>query len=313
MGDILKKIIQETLIREISPSLQLNSLAEESIRSGMSGANLKRFTLKLHSFNYAGVVESHSIITKETTLKERLVLFILHKQGMNVPFNYSNNLSKDATDIVCMQDLGNTHLPDPKSIHEDLLKKEGLQLARIHAENFNQESQYTWLPKINRQYIDTWLQKGWRNAWIISKKDEAFVEEFNTYIQEVERSAQYIVEDMEQIINDHSSSSLIHTDIHGGNVLLFNEEVYFIDWQEAHYGPIYLDLPNIFCTSEQVQYYYEALTNCGVNISESHFYSQYTICRRYIGLRYMGWLLHIWKQDQGAAEWIVHHMKMAIE
>jgi len=312
MIDSIERLIRETLTREVSPTIILHNFEERMIRPGMSGAALRKFELFVSDASISERLNL-SLVVKESSWVERRVLDILYKQKMNVPFNFTFNLTSDVPDFICLQDLGSNHIPDPLSISDDVLKKEAYELARIHATNLHQDTQYAWLPRIDRRFIETWLQVGWKGPWQEVLQNEEFIDVFRSYISQIEQSAQHIVEDMNLVIRDSDFFSLIHTDLHGGNVLVDNDEVYFIDWAEAHYGSIILDLPHNFCTRRHVQHYVEALNDLGVRFPETTFYEQYQICRRYIGLRYMGWLLHIWRHDKGATNWIIHQMNMAIE
>jgi len=312
MVDSVGILIRETLTREVSPTIILDSYEERMIRPGMSGAALRKY--ELHGSDPSTSERLNmSLVIKESTSIERRVLHTLRLQKMNVPYNFTFNLTSDVTELICLQDLGSDHIADPMSISDEWLRKEAYELARIHSINLHQDSEYVWLPRIDRRFIETWLQVGWKGAWQEVLQDEEFVQVFHPYISQIEHAALHIVEDMERVIRDPDFFSLIHTDLHGGNVLTYNDQVYFIDWAEAHYGSIMLDLPHNFCTRRHVQHYVEALNELGVNFPEKTFYDHYQICRRYIGLRYMGWLLHIWKHDKGATNWIIHQMNMAIE
>ncbi|MGE7094481.1 phosphotransferase [Lysinibacillus sp. NPDC048646] len=48
---------------------------------------------------------------------------------------------------------------------------------------------------------------------------------------------------MEVILNDESSHTFIHNDPNPGNVLVHNnDDIFFIDWHEARYELLFLDI-----------------------------------------------------------------------
>ena len=96
-----------------------------------------------------------------------------------------------------------------------------------------------------------------------------------------------IVEDMTSLLKDAQTQTLIHTDINPSNVLVQDGKPYFIDWQTAMWGPLYLDLPHHHCTLAQAELYRRALAARGSTIPVDRFAEQYRVAARYIGLRYM--------------------------
>src|SRR5262245_22874254 len=106
-------------------------------------------------------------------------------------------------------------------------------------------------------------------------------------IPRVEAAAATIVADMSSLLQDVQAQTLIHADIHPSNVLVQQGTPYFIDWQTARWGPLYLDLPHHHCTLAQAELYRRALAARGYTIPQDTFAARYRVAARYIGLRYM--------------------------
>lgn len=64
----------------------------------------------------------------------------------------------------------------------------------------------------------------WKPAWEKAKKNEQFLETFGKYIPEVEVIANSIVNEIEVVLNDENSYTLIHNDLNPGNVLVHNND-----------------------------------------------------------------------------------------
>lgn len=66
--------------------------------------------------------------------------------------------------------------------------------------------------------------------------------------------------------------TLIHNDLNPGNVLVRrNTEVYFIDWEEARYGSLFLEFPLRCTTRGHAVRYRDYLSELGIPFPESLF------------------------------------------
>jgi thiamine kinase-like enzyme len=171
---------------------------------------------------------------------------------------------------------------------EILLKREQQALAYIHTTNLGLKKEIPWLPFADRNHIKSMINDRWRAAWEIAKNNEQFVEVFGSYIPIVEEVSKSIIDEIEIVLNDESSHTLIHNDLNPGNVLIHNNnDVFFIDWEEARYGSFYLDIPIRFSDLKQAESYREVLGSLGKEIPYAQFKKQFTIASRYLGIRYM--------------------------
>lgn len=110
------------------------------------------------------------------------------------------------------------------------------------------------------------------------------------YIKEVKKSL------------ETSPSALIHKDLHGGNILVANnnasKKVYFIDWTFVSYGDPYFDVAKAAYSLQDKESLLRAYVNGEPTPDQlSHFYLMYSI---YLLERYFEWLEQaIAKQTQG--------------
>jgi thiamine kinase-like enzyme len=104
--------------------------------------------------------------------------------------------------------------------------------------------------------------------------------------------------------------TLVHTDINPSNVLMLDGVPYFIDWEAAHYGPFYLDVPHHFFTPALAEYYREALAEQGIEVPRARFAERFRIAARYTALRYMWWTFDAWRGDHSADVWVRHYFAM---
>jgi fructosamine-3-kinase len=274
----------------------------------MSGASVQR-----HRVTYtSGEQEAEaSLVTKVVTRREWETLrHLTTQQQPNVPFAYALDEREGDHLLLCMQDVGDITRPTSLEPITDLeLEREAAGLASIHAANFEQAAMLTWLPKVDRVYLEQMLfQRTWRPAWQQALSNPAFVETFRSAVPRVEAAAATIVEDMTSLLEDAQAQTLIHTDINPSNVLVQDGTPYFIDWQAAMWGPLYLDLPHHHCTLAQAELYRRALAAHGYAIPSDAFAAHYWVAARYIGLRYMWWTLQFWLSDPTETAWVQHYI-----
>ena len=152
--------------------------------------------------------------------------------------------------------------------------------------------------------------RAWRPAWETAVADARFATTFRDAIPRVEAAAATIVEDMDALLHESASQTLIHADLNPSNVLVYDGHPYFIDWQTAMRGSFYIDLPHHHCTLTQAEHYRQALAAHGHVISRQDFAERYRVAARYIGFRYMWWTLEYWLADQTQTPWVQHYINL---
>src|SRR6266540_5145547 len=89
------------------------------------------------------------------------------------------------------------------------------------------------------------------------------------------RPTRSVVRNKPRGFNRCGKLTLIHADINPSDVLVQDGKPYFIDWQTARWGPLYLDLPHHHCTLAQAELYRRALAARGYAIPPDAFAAHY--------------------------------------
>jgi len=308
-----RQLLQETVAAFLSPTWRIIAVNSRAMVSGMSDAPVRRHELLLGTSN--GDTSSLRLVTKSAELRERRVLAWLTAQRQpNVPFAHMADLTTDGPALVCMQDAGDTRRPTSlEPITESELQREAEGLAAIHLANRGQARELAWLPRIDRSYFANGvIGRWWRPHWQRTVQDAEFRKAFGPYLAPVEEAAERMVEEMTDLAAEEDCLTLIHTDINPSNVLVQEGKPSYIDWQVAHYGPFYLDLPHHFCTLRQAEDYRRVLAATGPELSASAFEPRYRAAARCIGYRYIWWTLENWLADHQETEWVMHYIRLIL-
>jgi hypothetical protein len=309
----VQRLLQETISKHISATSRIASQDVLPIGSGMSGALLRRYRITLK--DSSGRSRQVGLVTKEAHVREQRVLAWLNSQRQpNVPFSHTLDLRTEGTALVCMQDVGDVRRPsslDP--ITPEALRKEAKGLVAIHAANMALSQELAWLPRIVRSYFaDYVIERCWRPHWEQAVADHEFRSTFRLSLAPVEAAAGVMVEEMSALAEERDGLTLIHTDINPSNVLVHQGKPYYIDWQVAHFGPFYLDLPHHFCTLQQAEHYRQAVAALGREIPAAEFEERYRAAARCIGFRYIWWTLEEWCSGSRETAWVQHYLDLIL-
>jgi aminoglycoside phosphotransferase (APT) family kinase protein len=305
-------LLEATLRYMVHADATLLDASSQTITRGVSGAEVRRHSVGVRVPDGPDTVIS--LITKMSDRIERSTLAHLNAQGQPaVPLSHARAVDLDGPDWICLQDLGDDGRPDVLSpLPEETLVSEVAGLASIHAVNAAGVEELTWLPRADREYARSMIDDVfWRPHWesVVTQND--FHEEFGTWLPRVEAAAAKVVDEVAALDADPGDRTLVHTDINPGNVLVHDRKAFFIDWNDAHRGSFYLDLPHHLCTLELAERYREVVERFGVAINPSDFEERYRIAARYTALRYMWWTFEAWRDDRDVAgEWILHYFGM---
>ncbi len=284
----LLKLIQETVKKFVDRNAEVLSIESTPINTGFQAVELSRYSVELKILDD---ISKLSLVSKSATRIERQVLTRLYSQKASVPFSLSYASETEERSHICLQDVD--YQTDYRSINVGLLQKsEPKALSHIHISNFGLSKELSWLPKADSIHIEKMIYERWKPQWQAAKGNEHFIEVFGDYIPLVEAVANTILEDIQYVINDEKSHTLIHNDLNPGNVLVHNNtDVIYIDWEEARYGSLFLDIPLRCGTAEQIEEYRKLLAAKSIEFPDDHFNQMYAIASRYLGLRYMSWNL----------------------
>lgn len=310
--DTPHELLAATLQRFVAADAQIAQVGASPLRGGMSGATVIRHDIR---YTTAAGAAATSLITKEADAREWRVLQHLQSQRLpNIPFAHALDGVPGERVLICMQDLGDQNRPtslDPITTAE--LAREAAGLAAIHSANFQLAPQPGWLPAMSLAYVEDMLfARAWRPAWEAAVADARFAAAFGDAIPRVEAAAATILDDLRALLAEPGSQTLIHADLNPSNVLVHGGQPYFIDWQTAMRGPLYIDLPHHHCTLDQAEHYRQALAARGHAISRADFAERYRVAARYIGLRYMWWTLEYWLEDQTQTRWVRHYLGLVL-
>ncbi|MCM3132118.1 aminoglycoside phosphotransferase family protein [Paenibacillus polysaccharolyticus] len=309
MNTELRNTMQSTIDRFVSPNAEILSIKDHDLAYGTSAVELKRHEILLRNDTRDWSI---NLISKRASLSERRTLNYLHDQSANVPFSFTLNMTSNSREYLCMQDVD--YETDYNNLDNELLQKnEQAALADIHAFNFEKYYKLQWLPLLDSRYIKSVLNEKWGPTWNNAKSDPDFISHFGDLIPEIDKVAEHIVKDMDKVLRDESSHTLVHNDLHPGNTLVHkNRNVYFIDWEEAHYGSLYIDVALRYREFSQAENYRMLMNSRGLNLSAGIFKLNYTITSRYLGLRYMSWFLSTWKDDKRWLDELNKYINMTI-
>jgi len=305
-----RTLIEQTLVRYVASNARVTGVRERSAGAqGYSGA-----TLRYYDATYAlpdGNTASVALVLKDAPLGERRVLAWLADQHQpHVPWSHTDDLVTDAPALVCMQDVGGEQQPP----HGEMLNEAAEALAAIHAVNLGKIDQLPWLPRADRAYWERFIDACWREPWQRTLRNEAFTDafgnewprstaggsfadEFGAYTTPLEAAAANFVDAMDELWQAGDAGTLVHSDIHSEHVVLHMGRAYVIDWGQACYGPLYLDLPNYF-QPDHVLLYRAALATHGHDIPMNVFLQRYDQASRYAGFKYFGLGLWSWRAGE---------------
>lgn len=306
--DFVHDLLSETLQRFVAADAHIAEVRSDALRRGMSGSAVARHAV---AYTTSRGEATTSLITKEAERREWLVLKHLQSQKQpNIPFAHAGDDGEHNRVLICMQDVGDQQRPTVlEPIRQTVLDREIAGLAAIHAANFSEHRELTWLPSMDLEYVkDMIFGRAWRPAWERATANTRFASAFHDSIPRVEAAAATIVDDMRALLNDETAQTLIHADINPSNVLLMDENPYVIDWQTAMRGPFYIDLPHHLFTRELAEKYRQSLADRGHEVSQRDFSERYRVAARYIGLRYMWWTLEGWLEHQVETAWVQHYI-----
>jgi aminoglycoside phosphotransferase (APT) family kinase protein len=255
------------------------------------------------------------VIVKHASRIERQVYArFRHQNCPHVP--WSVPLQDDGPGIqpLLLQDLGAEHRPHSLApITPELARREAAALAAIHHANLGDVDDLVWLPATDSAYFHRMIeQQAFRPAWQSALQRAAFRDRFAAVIDRVEAAASTIVADLAILTESPLPATLVHTDINPSNVLVHNHQPFLIDWDAAHRGTLYLDIPHHCHTLERAMIYRDALASLGVDIPEAEFAARYAVAARYTGLRYIWWTFDAWLEDRENERWVELYLAMIL-
>ncbi|MGN6701229.1 MAG: phosphotransferase [Thermomicrobiales bacterium] len=298
------ELIEATIAARVAPAARVIAIApREHGPQGYSGATLRYYDV---TYTQQGREEQLTFVTKDAPLRERRTLGWLGERRLPVPFSYTTDLTTDAPALVCMEYVGE------RPSRGEQARQAARALAAIHAATLGRGADLAWLPRADPAFfadrlIDRCWRKPWRHAltgagyrtWGGSYQapvapDPTFQATFASDTAVLEDAAARFLQAMTALWERGDALALIHADFHGEHVRAHNGRASIIDWGQAHYGPLYVDLPNYF-SREEALLYRDALAELGHDIPRDEFLAGYDDADPYPGFKYFGIGLWQWR------------------
>ena len=272
---------------------------------GYSGSAIRYYDVT--SRDVRGALRRETVVSKDAVLLERRILEHLSARGCAVPPLYMPDPIREGRAPVYMPYL-EARLPDD-SRHPwsptTLTVADGL--AGIHATNLGRRP--SWLPLTADGYLDRLWLRAWREQWEANLADPTFRSEFGACTAGLDAAMEQFMAALEALTAEEDALTLLNVDLHPRHIRFWRGEARFIDWEQASYGPLYLDLPNHF-TVETALIYRDALARHGAEIPVLSFMDRFHEMSRYMGLRYLGAAMEEWTaggKRRAEARWFLYY------
>ncbi len=315
-----RKALQDTCRRLLARIHQLPDLRVASIRvlpsprQGASGAEVQLLLVRWRSA--AGAQGEERLVCKHAGLVERRIMQLLQAQGQAVPPSQSPAHAGDSPGRApLLMPFARSRPPerilgDP---YAPLTQEVAQGLARIHAAN--RQKRPHWLPRASDDYTKRINLIETQMAWQRCMANAHFRRDYGQYDGPLRESRARLLSLLEALEDEGECCTLINTDLHPDHIRLHGTRPVFIDWEQACYGPLYLDLVNYF-TLETALLYRDALAAAGHAIDTTVYMQRFREAGRYMGLRYLevgllNWLAGgaAWRQGR----WFFHYcLSMAL-
>jgi len=280
----------------------------EGGEQGFSGATLRYYDVTYCRQDEAGAM---SLVIKDAPLHERRTHMWLNTHGLPVPLSYTRDLTTDAPAPLCMQFIEGK----PTSAERGQIAPH--TLAAIHYAAMGHGNDLPWVPRADAAFFEE-IVANWREPWHAalhgpeafatwgaqhpfawgamqpknSRSD--FAAAFAAETPLLETAANRFLRDMTTLWDESDALTLIHADFHGEHIRVSDGRGYVIDWGQARYGPLYIDLPNYFPMRDDALRYRDALAALGHDIARDVFLARYAAARAYPGFKYFGFAFHRW-------------------
>lgn len=270
---------------------------------GYSGATLRYYEV---AYARGGATARTIAVTKPAGIVERQTLAWLDERGLAVPRNLTRDLVRDEYIPMALEYAGDVPSPEYKA------EKVARALAAIHHAALVRAAELPWLPRADPAFFaERIVNCCWRNHWRHAltgagytdwygrwrearPAGDPFWQQFADYDARLEAAASQFVADMAALWGEGDTLTLLHADFHADNVRTADGRVAIIDWEQACYGPLFIDLPNYF-TRDEAPLYREALAELGEEIPLERFLRGYDAARRYVGFKYFGFGVLHWR------------------
>jgi hypothetical protein len=279
------------LEQELGPGVCIRSIEElPDEGQGYSGSHIGYYLL---SFVRPDRTEGvWKVITKDARAYERSVLELLHrqKQAVSPTFFEANGLiiQRYASILPHNDELGAAHA-----------------LAKIHFDNIG--VRHSWLRDATTGFEDALYLRAWKHEWDRNMADPVFASEFGFLEETLLANFADLIELLTTLTSECDSLTLTMVDLNPDDVREIDGRITLIDWDQAAFASLYVDLPNYF-NAESALLYRDALAQLGHDIPVLEFMDRFHRIGRYMGFRYLEVGLEAWSPEQsGSKRWFLYY------
>ena len=240
------------------------------------------------------VISDHGINTDSNTREVESFVYIgthLHSKGINVPEIYGYD---HLSGIVSVEDLGSTHLADFVSMSNE---DETLKIYTKVIEHLVQLS-LDGIEDFDDKFC--WQTKAYDEKLIIENECKYFLNEFVTGYCGIDNVNDTLSKEFKEIAHYALKDSLpgfMHRDFQSKNIMIKDNDPYFIDFQGGRVGPIEYDLASLLIDPyvnlpEKIKtdllYIFYGFMRKGINVDEKSSLNRYKYCRISRNLQMLG-------------------------
>jgi Phosphotransferase enzyme family len=275
----------------IGAPARLRGVQEEAPSpQGASGGVVRSFMVSAEGSD--GKPQTVKVISKEASSRERHVLDLLSTQRQAIPVTWVKDPSREGRARIFQEYAEDYPWSAPDA---SLTEQTADGLAAIHAANLGATP--AWLPRADRSFVEELYLRATQQEWERNLADPDFAQEFGRYTEPLHAALDRLLDVLGELTREEQTLTLINTDITPEHLRLARGKPCIIDWDQANYGSLYLDLPNVFSV-ETVLLYRDALARHGLDIAPTDFLERFREVGRYMGLRYLEVGLLNWR-DRG--------------
>lgn len=222
-------------------------------------------------------------VVKSATLLERRLVTLLQAQNQATPRSLCTT-EREGRDWLVMEYADN--IPAPTNESDEWSAPLGEALAKIHASN--RGNRPAWLGPLPPHHpLHVVFADEWAEMYDqLLAENKAFRARYGKYEKGLRDSWVDFQQAISKVLQSPQEQTLIHTDLTPAHWRQIAGKPVLIDWEQAKFGPLYLDLPNLF-NEKTVQHYYSALRTFGMEIPKGTFAHNFVSLSRYVGFRYM--------------------------
>lgn len=245
---------------------------------------------------------SRRCVAKHATLLERRVIDLIQGQGGAVPETRIPDADTPGRRWIYQRFADEVPADE---MHSDpdapLTASVAAGLAHLHAANLQRCPD--WLPAVEADPItELYLEASFRQ-WDKTMANDDFASELGHHTGPLHEARNRLVDLIRDLCAEGSLCTLINSDLTPDHIRRGPDgAAVFIDWEQACYGPLFIDLVNFF-DADSVPVYRAALAAEGVEIEPRQFMELFSGAGHWMGLRYLEVGLLAWQLPADDPDW----------